>query len=324
MGTHAKGPALLSQCGDWSGRLLSDWIKTNRWALGEGVASKFGDDQLPFLFKVLSINKALSIQAHPAKEHAQKLHQVAPEIYRDPNHKPEMAIAVSSFEGFCGFRLYEEIRDFVLGVAELRELVGEEAARGMNGGVVDRREALRGVFTELMGSEAEQVKEKLSQLLGRVQEGTAGEERGGGREWHSGGWEGGREWHSGGWEGGREWYSGSWEGGSGTVEIRREGVAQWRWSGTVKVGREGVAQWRLGGGSGTAEVGRREWHSGGWEGWSGTVEVGREGVAQWRLGGREWHSGGWEGGSGTVEVRGCQTAMSCVDVNTLTSHSYCN
>ena len=39
--------------------------------LGTGVHSRFskqlGEGQLPFLFKVLSVNKSLSIQAHPDK-----------------------------------------------------------------------------------------------------------------------------------------------------------------------------------------------------------------------------------------------------------------
>ena len=176
MGTHSKGPAAISHPETLSGQLLSEWIKSNSWALGEGVTSLFGNDQLPFLFKVLSINKALSIQAHPAKEHAQKLHQTSPELYRDPNHKPELAIAVSPFEGFCGFRVYEEIRRFVLGVAELRELVGEEVCMVMSEGVVDKRTMLRRAFTSLMERDEGTVKEKLERLLGRVQSGTAGEQ----------------------------------------------------------------------------------------------------------------------------------------------------
>ncbi len=174
MGTHAKGPATISQPEHLSGKLLSDWIKSNPWAMGEGLVRKFGSGELPFLFKVLSINKALSIQAHPAKEHAQKLHQASPEIYRDPNHKPEMAIAISRFEGFCGFRPYEEIRKFVLGVAELRALLGEEVVVAMNGDVADRRVALKKVFTKLMESDEGMVKEMLANLLTRIDGNTSG------------------------------------------------------------------------------------------------------------------------------------------------------
>jgi mannose-6-phosphate isomerase len=57
--------------------------------LSESVSSKYEGD-LPFLFKVLSIGKALSIQAHPDKALAKELFEKFPNIYKDPNHKPEM------------------------------------------------------------------------------------------------------------------------------------------------------------------------------------------------------------------------------------------
>ena len=72
--------------------------------LGESIITKFGSSkELPFLFKVLSIEKVLSIQAHPDKKLGAQLHAADPKNYPDDNHKPEMAIAVTDFEGFCGF-----------------------------------------------------------------------------------------------------------------------------------------------------------------------------------------------------------------------------
>lgn len=47
--------------------------------------------------------KALSIQAHPDKELAKALHKLQPSVYKDDNHKPEMALAVTDFEALCGF-----------------------------------------------------------------------------------------------------------------------------------------------------------------------------------------------------------------------------
>ena len=47
--------------------------------------------------------KALSIQSHPDKALAEKLHAERPSIYKDDNHKPEMALAVTPFEALCGF-----------------------------------------------------------------------------------------------------------------------------------------------------------------------------------------------------------------------------
>ena len=52
---------------------------------------------------MLSVAKALSIQAHPDKKLAQVLHKTQPQNYKDPNHKPEMALALTPFEAFCGF-----------------------------------------------------------------------------------------------------------------------------------------------------------------------------------------------------------------------------
>lgn len=59
MGTHPKGPSITKH----SKENLSDYLKKNP-EVG-GCSSKSG--QLTFLFKVLSVNKALSIQAHPNK-----------------------------------------------------------------------------------------------------------------------------------------------------------------------------------------------------------------------------------------------------------------
>lgn len=57
MGDHPSGPSTLKS----NGKSLSAVINKNRADLIGGM------DKLPFLFKVLSINKALSIQVHPNK-----------------------------------------------------------------------------------------------------------------------------------------------------------------------------------------------------------------------------------------------------------------
>ncbi|KAJ1500495.1 hypothetical protein HMI54_014948 [Coelomomyces lativittatus] len=74
---------------------------------------------LPYLLKVLSVAKPLSIQAHPDITLATHLFQTQPDVYKDPNHKPEMAIALTRFEMLFGFlpwptwihhfRLYPEL-----------------------------------------------------------------------------------------------------------------------------------------------------------------------------------------------------------------------
>lgn len=54
--------------------------------------------------KILSISKALPLQIHPNKELSSQLHKKDPEKFTDPNHKPEIAIALGPFEVFAGFK----------------------------------------------------------------------------------------------------------------------------------------------------------------------------------------------------------------------------
>ena len=63
MGAHPKGDALITD-NRIPQRTLSQWIADYPGTLGSKVKDTF-QGQLPFLFKVLSVNTALSIQAHP-------------------------------------------------------------------------------------------------------------------------------------------------------------------------------------------------------------------------------------------------------------------
>jgi mannose-6-phosphate isomerase len=91
MGTHPNGPSQVLDPDSTKKQSLLEWINDHDGCLGSKVTETF-EGKLPFLFKVLSVNKALSIQAHPNKQHAVKLHSARPDVYKDPNHKPEMAI----------------------------------------------------------------------------------------------------------------------------------------------------------------------------------------------------------------------------------------
>lgn len=62
-------------------RSLLDLIDDNEALVSRDISQKF-DKKLPFLLKVLSIQKALSIQAHPNKKLAEQLHA------KDPAHYP--------------------------------------------------------------------------------------------------------------------------------------------------------------------------------------------------------------------------------------------
>jgi mannose-6-phosphate isomerase len=117
MGAHPSAPSTAIVEGVRIG--LDELIRRDPAAtLGPAVLEKLGGT-LPFLFKVLSAGTPLSIQAHPGKRKAQLGYErenlggipvdAAERNYRDPNHKPEMAVALTRFELVCGFRPVAEI-----------------------------------------------------------------------------------------------------------------------------------------------------------------------------------------------------------------------
>jgi len=81
MGTHPNVPATLST--DTS-TTLAQHLTSHPDLIGDKVTEKFQvkDGNLPFLFKVLSIGTALSIQAHPDKKLAERLHKDHGDIYK--------------------------------------------------------------------------------------------------------------------------------------------------------------------------------------------------------------------------------------------------
>lgn len=81
MGTHPSLPSKELQ----SGRSLLEMVQENKALMSTKVGEKY-EDRLPFLFKVLSINKALSIQAHPNKKLAEQLHAKDPKNYPGNHH----------------------------------------------------------------------------------------------------------------------------------------------------------------------------------------------------------------------------------------------
>nr|ACO11183.1 Mannose-6-phosphate isomerase [Caligus rogercresseyi] len=160
MGTHPNGPAKIKA----TGQSLKDFIdgfEDKARLLGKEPHRAFGG-ALPFLLKILSVRKALSIQAHPNKELAETLHASRPEIYKDPNHKPEMAVALTEFEGLCGFRPLEEISTFLSEVKPLREAVGEPHASALCEG---KSGALKDAFGALMQCESKVIKAQLDSMI---------------------------------------------------------------------------------------------------------------------------------------------------------------
>ncbi|ODV93391.1 hypothetical protein PACTADRAFT_77731 [Pachysolen tannophilus NRRL Y-2460] len=177
MGTHPSVPSIKSSTGE----KLRDLIKAHpQELLGKEIIEKFGsNEELPFLFKVLSIEKVLSIQAHPDKELGKKLHFVDPKNYPDDNHKPEMAIAVTEFEGFCGFKPLEAINELLEKIPEFKEIIGDEISIEFAKGIKpnaeinsledsNNRKLLQKLFGKLMNTSEDIITEKAKSLVKRT------------------------------------------------------------------------------------------------------------------------------------------------------------
>ncbi|MBF4548273.1 mannose-6-phosphate isomerase, class I [Corynebacterium afermentans subsp. lipophilum] len=124
-GAHPAAPATVN------GQGLDEAIAADpAVALGKRVTEAHGD-QLPFLVKLLAAAAPLSIQAHPSLEQAQEgfARENAEGIalnspnrnYKDPNHKPELIVALTEFRALAGFRPVPDTAAFFaeLGSAEL-------------------------------------------------------------------------------------------------------------------------------------------------------------------------------------------------------------
>ncbi|KAL6440698.1 hypothetical protein ACFW04_003278 [Cataglyphis niger] len=164
MGTHENGPSYLKDT-DIS---LQKYIQENTKVLGSDTIQIFGSN-LPFLFKVLSINKALSIQVHPNKEKAKELHELYSNIYKDPNHKPELAIALTPSEALCGFRPITEINNYLNNIPELFSVIGETNVRRLLQATDSMiSDALRQCFYSLMTCDSNEVAQQLRNLIDRL------------------------------------------------------------------------------------------------------------------------------------------------------------
>ncbi|XP_066246373.1 mannose-6-phosphate isomerase [Euwallacea similis] len=162
MGTHVNAPSIIKATKE----NLSDLLYKHPEYLGSEVLAQF--NQLPFLFKVLSVSKALSIQAHPSKKHAEQLHAQFPEIYKDPNHKPEMAIALTEFEALCGFRPWSEIKVFISNISELQDIF-------KNIQYTDDGQLIQQAFWEVLICPKAKILDVINSLLTRFKESSKSE-----------------------------------------------------------------------------------------------------------------------------------------------------
>ncbi|WP_049576403.1 mannose-6-phosphate isomerase, class I [Nonomuraea sp. SBT364] len=102
--------------------------------LGRRTLDAFGPN-LPYLLKVLAVERPLSLQVHPdttqaragyAREEAAGVPIGDPaRTYKDPHHKPEMVCALTGFDALCGFRTPENAADLLeaLDVPQARDWI---------------------------------------------------------------------------------------------------------------------------------------------------------------------------------------------------------
>src|SRR6266540_2262539 len=150
IGAHPQAPSRLAAVPGPLGRdgvpggprTLDALIRSAPEAMLGPEAVRRWAGELPLLMKMIAAAEPLSIQCHPnreqalagfAREDAEGLPRDAPQRnYRDPNHKPELVVALTRFVGLKGFRPVEEIARGLgsLEVPELRAAAGAARRRG--------------------------------------------------------------------------------------------------------------------------------------------------------------------------------------------------
>ena len=151
LGAHPGSPSTVAKATS-ERRTLIDLIQSDpeRYGVEGGM--------LPFLLKVLAIGTPLSLQVHPdaaqaaagfAAEERAGIALDAPERnYCDPQHKPELLVALSDVTALCGFRPIEDVRSDL----QLLISVAPEGAPA---------DALRDIAALLGGSDHEKARKRF-------------------------------------------------------------------------------------------------------------------------------------------------------------------
>lgn len=82
-------------------------------------------------------------------------------MYKDSNHKPELAIALTPFKALCGFRPYSEIVQFLEEFPELEDIVGTDAKEKIE---LEREAGLKDCFRTLMLANDKDIKDCVNKL----------------------------------------------------------------------------------------------------------------------------------------------------------------
>lgn len=145
--------------------------------LGADVARRHGGE-LPYLLKLIAPDQPLSLQVHPSleqaragfeREEAAGISRTAPHrSYRDRNHKPELAYALTPFEAICGLRTPRRIAEVLgsLGLPLTDRLAALVEERGVGA-----------VFADLLSAgtrpSPEQIQQVVAACAARLERGTS-------------------------------------------------------------------------------------------------------------------------------------------------------
>ncbi|GAA5942344.1 uncharacterized protein JCM15063_002977 [Sporobolomyces koalae] len=188
-GTHENGPAGV----EGSEKRLKDLVRqAPEFYLGQKLLD---DDQMakqyerdvPYLFKILSFDKPLPLQAHPDKklgEQKQLKEQESREKgenddFVDSNAKPEVGVALSDyFTAFVGFRPPQQLAAIIRSVPEFASMFSHStltsldklASATSSASDSNTKAVLRSLFEESINLSSSQVKPRIQKLSARIKE----------------------------------------------------------------------------------------------------------------------------------------------------------
>lgn len=165
LGAHEKAPSQIILDDNKAVDLDKVVAEHPREVLGSHVALKYG--RLPYLLKVLDVERPLSIQVHPTKSEAEAGFERESRIgiplnsparnYKDRNHKPELMVALTDFWLLHGFLPQTQLLDVLRHVPEFHGLLA-----------VFEREGLAGLYRHVMNMPPREVHDTLAPLATRI------------------------------------------------------------------------------------------------------------------------------------------------------------
>lgn len=170
MGDHPHGCSkIVTETGEIQ---LSDFIASNHETI---LGSLSGYSHIPFLFKVLAAEKALSVQVHPNKQQAEEgfareeksaiAGNANERNYRDANHKPELVFALTQYQAMNGFRDLTAIADdfVILNIISLKEQITDFKKSSSEA-------AFAAFFSSVLSLQGEQKEQAIDQLVHYAQQ----------------------------------------------------------------------------------------------------------------------------------------------------------